>query len=134
MARRCACGLPQVIETHPRLDDGTPFPTLWWLTCIQLSRAVSRLESEGLMADINQVLINDPEIRDRLGAATERYLAARDALKKLEEGSHPGGGPYRIKCLHAHTAHHLITGDNPVGATVLNQLSWEDPSTPCLRE
>ncbi|BCJ58540.1 hypothetical protein Jiend_19620 [Micromonospora endophytica] len=33
VAHRCPCGLPDVVETTPRLADGTPFPTLFYLTC-----------------------------------------------------------------------------------------------------
>ena len=47
VAHRCPCGLPDVVETAPRLDDGTPFPTLFYLTCPRAPRRVSRLESAG---------------------------------------------------------------------------------------
>jgi hypothetical protein len=33
VAHRCPCGCPDVVETAPRLEDGTPFPTLFYLTC-----------------------------------------------------------------------------------------------------
>jgi len=146
VARRCACGLPQVIETERRLDDGTPFPTLWWLTCRSLSRAVGRLEAGGWMAAFNERLAADPALAEELRAATEAYVARRDggcssgALRGASGGApgpvrHPGGGGMaggRIKCLHAHTAHQLVAGDNPVGAEVLEELGWEDPAVPCV--
>ena len=153
MARRCACGLPQVIETERRLDDGTPFPTLWWLTCRSLSRAVGRLEAGGWMAAFNERLAADPALAEELRAATEAYVARRDggcssgapeplssALRGASSGvpgtvRHPGGGGMaggRIKCLHAHTAHQLVAGDNPAGAEVLEELGWEDPAVPCV--
>ena len=78
VARRCACGLPQVIETESHLDDGTPFPTLWWLTCRSLSRAVGRLEAGGWMAAFNERLAADPGLAEALRAATAAYVARRD--------------------------------------------------------
>ena len=136
MARRCACGLPQVIETGSHLDDGTPFPTLWWLTCRSLSRAVGRLEAGGWMAAFNERLAADPALAEGLRAATEAYVARRDAGGVPGPVRHPGGGGMaggRIKCLHAHTAHQLVAGDNPAGAEALAELGWEDPVVPCVQ-
>lgn len=131
VARRCRCGLPQVIETHPRLEDGTPFPTLWWLTCRALSGAIGRLEAGGWMAGLNERLAGDDALRAALGRSIERYVERRDVLEPLGRGGHPGGGPARVKCLHAHTAHHLVTGDNPVGEAVLAHVGWAEPEEPC---
>src|SRR5256885_16279548 len=75
VARRCACGLPQVIETERRLDDGTPFPTLWWLTCRSLSRAVGRLEAGGWMAAFNERLRAAPALSAELGAPPDAHPA-----------------------------------------------------------
>ena len=33
IAHRCPCGKPDVVETPPRLADGTPFPTFYYATC-----------------------------------------------------------------------------------------------------
>lgn len=121
-----------MIETHPRLEDETPFPTLWWLTCKSLTGAVSNLESAGWMARLNERLLQDAEIQAALDRSTRRYQEARDALEAIDSQGHPGGGPDRVKCLHAHTAHHLVTGDNPVGRAVLAELSWKDPERPCV--
>lgn len=137
VARRCGCGLPQVIETSPRLDDSTPFPTMWWLTCRALAKAVGRLEAGGWMAAINERLASDGAFAGALAAATASYVARRDAGQPLPgaERGHPGGGGTpggRVKCLHAHTAHQLVSGDNPVGGAVLEELSWVDPATPCV--
>lgn len=137
VARRCGCGLPQVVETSPRLDDGTPFPTMWWLTCRALNKAVGRLEAGGWMAGFNERLGAEPELAARLARSTAAYVARRDAGSPLPgaERGHPGGGGTcagRVKCLHAHTAHQLVSGDNPVGAAVLEELGWVDPASPCL--
>jgi uncharacterized protein len=45
VAVRCAWGLPAVLRVSPRLDDGTPFPTLFWLACPLANRHVGRLEA-----------------------------------------------------------------------------------------
>jgi hypothetical protein len=138
VARRCGCGLPQVIETHPQLEDGTPFPTLWWLTCKKLTAETGRLEAEGFMAKINHRLRTDEAMRANLQASIKGYVDARDRIHPLGKSGHPGGGAVnraghvRVKCLHAHLAHHLITGDNPVGVAVLEELKWTDPSMPCV--
>jgi hypothetical protein len=132
VARRCRCGLPQVIETFPRLEDGTPFPTLWWLTCSMLSSQVGRLESSRWMAHFNRRLREDPDLHRALDLSTAAYLQARDRLAPLGSPTHPGGGPDRVKCLHAHTAQQLVTGDNPAGAAVLEELAWTDPEKPCV--
>lgn len=132
VARRCACGKPQVLQTHPRLDDGTPFPTLYWLSCRRLSSAIGGLESSGWMAELNRRLEEDPEFRQALARSTDAYIRQRDELEPLGPTHHPGGGPERIKCLHAHAAHHLVCGDNPAGAEVLRRLGWEDPARPCV--
>lgn len=132
VARRCACGKPQVLLTHPRLADGTPFPTLYWLSCRRLSSAIGGLESSGWMAGLNRRLEQEPDLHTALARATAGYVARRDAIDPLGPTGHPGGGPDRIKCLHAHVAHHLVTGDNPAGAAALAELGWEDPARPCV--
>lgn len=121
-----------MIETFPRLDDGTPFPTLYWLSCRKLSSQVGGLESSGWMADLNRRLAEEPPLREAMRRSTEAYVAERDGLEQLGSATHPGGGPDRVKCLHAHTAHHLVRGDNPAGAEVLRELAWEDPEKPCV--
>ncbi len=132
VARRCRCGMPQVIETHPRLEDGTPFPTLWWLTCRKLCTEIGRLESSGWMAVLNERLTSDPAFHLALAESTRAYLERRARLEPLQSAGHPGGGPDRVKCLHAHTAHHLVTGDNPAGEEVLRELAWVEPERPCV--
>jgi len=123
VAHRCPCGLPDVVETAPRLPDGTPFPTLFYLTCPRAVAAVSRLEAAGLMREMNQRIAADPALREGYRAAHHSYLARRDeaarasGVEPLPPGTPSAGGmPDRVKCLHALVAHHLAaTGDNPLG-------------------
>ena len=44
---RCSHGHPLVIRNFPYDHMGLPFPTLYWLTCPDTVKAVSRLESQG---------------------------------------------------------------------------------------
>ena len=122
-----------MIENDPRLDDGSPFPTLYWLTCPILVKRVSTLEADGSMADVTDRLQKDPGLKNRLAGALERYRHRRAALGTIEEsGGPPGGGPERVKCLHAHVAHELAGGDNPVGAITLAATGWPDCIAPCV--
>jgi hypothetical protein len=121
-----------VIESHPRLDDGSPFPTLFWLTCPLLTKRASRLESDGEMAVINDGLGRDSGLRDRVAGALTRYRARRDDHERLDAVVPPGGGPDRIKCLHAHLAHQLADPPNPIGAITLARAGWPDCVAPCV--
>jgi uncharacterized protein len=133
VARRCHLGVPMVIENHPRLPDGSPFPTLYWLTCPLLVRRASRLEADGWMTEVGEDLARDPNLRERLSAAFDAYRARRDAHEAIEDaGAPPGGGPDRVKCLHAHLAHELAAPPNPVGARTLQRTGWPDCLAPCV--
>ena len=121
-----------VIENHPRLDDGAPFPTLFWLTCPILAKRVSRLEATGTMTELNEELAGDTNARARLHAAVERYVQRRDALERIEETSPPGGSAERIKCLHAHVAHELADPPNLAGGRALEASGWPDCVAPCV--
>jgi hypothetical protein len=118
VAHRCSCGLPDVVETAPRLEDGTPFPTLYYLTCPRASSAVARLESSGLMREMTARLGTEPELAAAYRSAHEDYLARRDSLGGALPGDPGAGGmPDRIKCLHVLVAHSLASGPgvNPFG-------------------
>ena len=140
VAARCHLGVPMAIENHPRLEDGSPFPTLYWLTCPVLIKRASKLESTGWMQELTEELgssdeLHSPELRIRFAAAIERYLSRRDEHERIEDsGATPGGGPERVKCLHAHLAHQLAGGQNPVGARTLAATGWPDCRLPCLGE
>jgi len=121
------------IENHPQLEDGAPFPTLFWLTCPVLTRRVARLEAEGYMVELNDELARDDTRRGRMAEAISRYRARRDARAPIEDsGAPPGGGADRIKCLHAHLAHELACPPNPAGAAALAAAGWPDCRKPCV--
>lgn len=126
VAHRCPCGLPDVVETTPRLADGTPFPTLFYLTCPKATAACSRLESAGLMKEMAARLADDPELAAHYRAAHDDYLARREAIGHVDEiaGISAGGMPGRVKCLHVLVAHALAAGPgvNPLGDQALEQM------------
>jgi len=129
VAYRCPSGHPAVVQTAPRLPDGTPFPTLYYLTCPRLASRIGTLEADGRMREMEARLATDPELAGRYRAAHERYLAERDAIEPL--ATHPdvtaGGMPDRVKCLHVHVAHALAAGSgvNPFGDEALDELgAW----------
>jgi hypothetical protein len=124
-----------VIENHPLLEDGTPFPTLYWLTCPMLLKRVSRLEAGGEMKGINQRLDSDPALKRRLTDSIGRLIATRDRHAELTgQSAPPGGGPDKVKCLHAHVAHELADPPNPIGAWALSATGWPDCVAPCVQE
>jgi hypothetical protein len=127
VAHRCRCGLPDVVETSPRLEDGTPFPTLYYLTCPRLASAIGRLESSGLMRAMTERLSADPDLAARYRAAYDDYLSRRDAIEPLGTTVAAGGMPDRVKCLHVVVAHALAVGPgvNPFGDEALDLLRAE---------
>lgn len=132
VAHRCHLGIPMVIENHPRLEEGSPFPTLYWLTCPILVKRASTLESEGWMEQVNERLSSDEGLQARLAGAIASYKAERDRHEVLDPPpAPPGGGPERVKCLHSHTAHELAY-QNPVGSLVLAQVGFPDCRLPCV--
>jgi len=136
VAARCVCGRPTVVRTAPRLDDGTPFPTTYYLTCPPLVAAVSTLEAGGLMRELTGRLA-DPGLAAAYRAAHEAYLADRAELGEVPEiaGVSAGGMPTRVKCLHALVAHALAAGPgvNPIGDEVLAMLApaWRPERCSC---
>ena len=137
IAYRCPCGKPAVVLTRPRLDDGTPFPTLYYLTCPRAVAACSALESQGLMAQMTQRLSDDRDLARAYRQAHDHYLEDRERLESVPEitGISAGGMPDRVKCLHALVAHSLAAGEglNPLGDEALREV-WMFWSRPCLAE
>ncbi len=127
IAYRCPNGDPAVVKTAPRLPDGTPFPTLYYLTHPVLTAAASRLESSGMMREMTERLQHDPELAAAYRRAHESYLAERDAIEPLHTTFSGGGMPDRVKCLHVVIAHALAKGPgvNPLGDEALAVLAVE---------
>jgi len=140
VARRCPCGLPDVIKTAPRLPDGTPFPTLYYLTCPRACAAASRLEASGLMQQMTARLAADPGLRAAYLAAHRDYAARTTAaaraagVEPLPAGTATAGGmPDRVKCLHALAAQELaVPGSNPFGREALTGMGEWWAAGPCV--
>ena len=116
-------GDPLVVRNAPFLDDGTPMPTRYYLVGQELVRDVSRLEADGGVRSAEAAV--DAQA---LAATHARYAAERDAAIADDHiGPRPyggvGGTRMGVKCLHAHVAHLLAGGDDPVGRWALGELA-----------
>ncbi len=136
VAHRCPCGNPDVVVTEPRLPDGTPFPTTFYLTCPRAVSMVGTLEGSGLMTSMTQRLGRDPDLARRYADAHRAYLSAREALAPVPEiaGVSAGGMPTRVKCLHVLAAQSLAQGPgvNPLGDEVVEALGEWWAAGPCV--
>lgn len=126
IAARCVCGAPTVVSTRPRLADGTPFPTLYYLCHPAATAAISTLEANGVMTELGALLKG--ETGAEYLAAHEAYLADRESIEAVDEirGISAGGMPSRVKCLHALVGHALAAGPgvNPIGDRALALAEW----------
>ena len=136
IGHRCPCGLPDVVVTDPRLPDGTPFPTTYYLTCPRATSLIGTLEGSGLMREMESRLHDDPDLAAAYRAAHDAYLADREELGAVPEiaGVSAGGMPDRVKCLHVLAAHALAAGPgvNPLGDEVLERLGEWWSEGPCV--
>ena len=141
VAYRCPVGHPAVVATSPRLPDGTPFPTTFYLTCPRAVAACSTLEASGLMAELTERVAAEAELAVGYAAAHRAYLAARDQIAgstgvvaEIADVS-AGGMPTRVKCLHALLGHSLAAGPgvNPIGDLVLELIGGRWPF-PCRED
>jgi hypothetical protein len=123
---RCPSGHPNVVKTEPRLPDGTPFPTLYYVTCPRLSGVIGTLEASGLMAEMTTRLAQDSDLAHAYEQAHRAYLAERAELGMVPEieGVSAGGMPNRVKCLHVLVGHALAVGPdvNPLGDEAVELL------------
>lgn len=110
IAYRCPDGAPGAITTAPHLPDGTPFPTLYYLTDPRLVYEASTQESEGAMKVMSQRLKEDEDLANNYRSAHERYLKERNAIEDLGTDYSAGGMPDRVKCLHVLMAYSLTAG------------------------
>ena len=136
VAHRCPCGNPDVVETASRLPDGTPFPTLYYLTCPKAASRVSTLEASGLMRSMTDRLGTDEALAAGYRAAHQDYLDRRERHGAVPEiaGISAGGMPIRVKCLHVLVAHSLAAGPgvNPLGDEALAALGDWWQHGPCV--
>lgn len=137
VAARCVCGRPLVVRTLPRLPDGTPFPTTFYLTCPPAVAAVSTLEASGAMKEMSARIAEDDTLAAAHRAAHEDYLARRAELGEVPEieGISAGGMPDRVKCLHVLVGHALAVGPgvSPFGDEALARIRdvWRPDRCTC---
>ncbi|MCS6521746.1 MULTISPECIES: DUF501 domain-containing protein [Curtobacterium] len=134
IAARCVCGNPTVVSTKPRLGNGTPFPTLYYLCHPAATAAVSTLEANQVMPEL-AALLEDDTVAAQYRAAHESYLADRESIEHVDEidGISAGGMPTRVKCLHALVGHALAAGPgvNPIGDLALERIEWSPSRCEC---
>ncbi|MGN7950047.1 DUF501 domain-containing protein [Microbacterium sp. 22215] len=135
IAARCSCGNPTVVATAPRLTDGTPFPTFYYLTHPAATAAMSTLEATQVMPELAALLADDEDIAAAYLAAHRAYLSDREQFGEVSEidGISAGGMPTRVKCLHALAGHALAAGPgvNPIGDLALERSSWSPERCRC---
>ncbi|RFA11565.1 septum formation initiator family protein [Subtercola boreus] len=135
IAARCVCGAPTVVATAPRLDDGTPFPTMYYLSHPAATAAMSDLEAAQIMPALQELVSTDETVGEAYRAAHAQYLADRESIAVVDEiaGISAGGMPVRVKCLHALAAHSLAAGPgvNPIGDIALEQGDWSPRVCEC---
>jgi uncharacterized protein len=135
IAARCVCGNPTVVATAPRLPDGTPFPTFYYLTHPGATAAMSSLEADHVMRELGELLEADPDLQQAYARAHEAYLADRAPYGEVPEieGISAGGMPNRVKCLHALAGHALAAGPgvNPIGDLALARSAWSPTRCVC---
>ncbi|OJU39890.1 MAG: septum formation initiator family protein [Microbacterium sp. 69-10] len=137
IAARCVCGNPTVVATAPRLADGTPFPTFYYLTHPAATAAMSTLEADHVMPELAALLEDDEDVAAAYLAAHHAYLADRAGFGDVPEisGVSAGGMPTRVKCLHALAGHALAAGPgvNPIGDAALARSSWSPERCACVQ-
>lgn len=136
---RCSLGLPVVTKVPPHLDDGTPFPTTYWLTCPLAGRRIGRLEAGGGVKEAEARLDSDAQFAADYARAMDRYEADRNSLIGIDAPRHRpsggvGGSRRGVKCLHAHYADHAAGNENPVGADVAQKIEPLDCTVACVAE
>lgn len=135
IAARCRCGNPTVVATSPRLADGSPFPTFYYLTHPAAASAMSTLEAQHAMPEL-ALLLADEDAAAAYLAAHRAYLADRARYGDVPEiaGVSAGGMPTRVKCLHALAGHALAAGEgvNPIGDEALRRSRWSPECCECV--
>jgi hypothetical protein len=136
VGHRCPCGNPDVVTTEPRLDDGTPFPTTFYLTCPRAASLIGTMEAAGTMRVMTERLAEDPDLATAYAGAHAAYLTARESIGHVPEiaGVSAGGMPDRVKCLHVLAGQSLVQGPgvNPLGDEVLAALGQWWAAGPCV--
>ncbi len=134
---KCHFDLPVVVDVPKNLDDGTPFPTMYWLTCPMYVKKVSTLESNGMVKDLDKQLVDNKKLNKLWRKRQKSYENERNKkYKNLTNTISPiggvGGTTKSIKCLHSHLADELVSGENVIGKVVLESVGGCNCIEPCV--
>ena len=134
---KCHFDLPVVVDVPKNLDDGTPFPTMYWLTCPMYVKKVSTLESNGMVKDLDNQLVDNKKLNKLWRKRQKSYENERNKkYKNLSNTISPiggvGGTTKSIKCLHSHLADELVSGENVIGKVVLESVGGCNCIEPCV--
>tara|TARA_B100000941_G_scaffold75266_1_gene51316 strand:- start:41 stop:556 length:516 start_codon:yes stop_codon:yes gene_type:complete len=134
---KCHFDLPVVVDVPKNLDDGTPFPTMFWLTCPMYIKKVSTLESHGMVKELDSQLNSNNKLRKLWSKRQKNYEKERNKkYKNIKNIISPSGGVggtlNSIKCLHSHLADELVTGKNIIGQIVLENVGGCNCLEPCV--
>ena len=134
---KCHFDLPIVVDVPKNLDDGTPFPTMYWLTCPMYVKKVSTLESNGMVKNLDKQLVDNKKLNKLWRKRQKSYENERNKkYKSLPNIISPNGGvggtTKSIKCLHSHLADELVSGENVIGKVVLESVGGCNCNEPCI--
>jgi len=136
VAVRCSWGYPAIIAVAPTLEDGTPFPTTFWLACPHLCAVAAAAESAGEAASWSARAAVDTSLIVSLLAADAVYRAAR-AIEGGGVDPCDGVGvagqadPLAVKCLHARVAAAAAGLPDPIGEDLLSRGARECSDRRC---
>lgn len=137
---RCENGSPQTLVANPVFFEDNlwkPFPSFIWLVCPRLKTLAADLEQQGMVRFYSQKLRNDADFREEFlkgqkEIANYRLHLAQEIFEKelpehiteiLQNTTVAGSRDfYGVKCLHAHLAHYLAFGNNPIGEDVFKKI------------
>ncbi|TNE98802.1 MAG: DUF501 domain-containing protein [Deltaproteobacteria bacterium] len=134
-------GRPVVIRVRSMVR-GKPFPNLFWLTDPILKKEIDKVEATGLIKNLeNEILKADDDFKNRLIQDHKNYIELRlkymqeeedlkdlrpEYLEALKTKGIGGLSDYsRVRCLHMHFAHYLVSG-NSVGEWLENRFSLKE--------
>lgn len=139
VATRCSYGAPMVIVSPSLLEDGSRFPNWAYLTCPHAVREISKIESDGGIAEYADRLDASEDAQASRRALDAQLRAARELECErygqddlcADVGIAGQQNIYAIKCLHIHAAYHLAGLQDEVGADLIARISPCPQGAPC---
>jgi uncharacterized protein len=138
VAVRCPFGRPAVIEQPAYLDDGSPFPTTYFLTCPHAVARIGALESAGGVDRYERLVAEGGAAAAEYRAGAARQRALRRPVARMADGGASlalgVGGTRRdgaVKCLHAHAAFALAQPAYAFGRRIVAEAEPLFPSGEC---